>query len=108
MEDDGKPVPKFKPSWRDNVKDFLLYAGAIVGVVSWAYGKAQSWVDTSQFDRYKEDQKLIAKWQDDRARAIEKQVNDSAMKVEATSVRVENIQRSVDRIETKLDEKRRR
>lgn len=107
-KDDGAPVPRVKPSLRDNIKDAILYLGVAAGVASWIYGHAKTWVESAEFARYQEQQDLRARFQDDRFRAVETRVSEMTVKVGETSVRVENIQKSTDRIENKLDEKRRR
>lgn len=99
--DDGKPVPSFKPSWRTNVKDFLLFATVAAGAAGWVFGLAKKWVEAPEFAAYKLERQKEDERRDDRLRTIEREGI-------FTSAGVEELKKTTARIETKIDEKHRR
>ena len=103
---DGTPprkgeVENLRPSRRDTVKDLVLYASVIAAFAGWFWRAAREQVSATEMESVKTEMRSALSAFDRRTSAIEK---DLAV----TRTEVVNISKTTDRIENKLDEKRRR
>lgn len=98
---DHGQVPNLRPSHGRTIKDLLLVATALAAVGGWLWKAARAQVDATEMENVKAEMRATAAAMDRRVSAIEKDVA-------VTTVKVDQIKQSADRIENKLDEKHRR
>lgn len=99
MDDGG--VPNLRPSNKQTIKDLILYATVIAAFAGWFWRAAREQVGATDMESVKAEMRGALSAMDRRTSAIEK---DLAVTVE----KVGTISKTTDRIENKLDEKRRR
>lgn len=123
----GLKVPKLtKREWRDWAKDAILFVGAVAAVFSWLSSRADNFVQSAAYQRDKTerserderdkaeraqrdqagDQRLKAL--ETRASTIETTANETKTDVKVMRVEQANSQKTLERIETILDERHRR
>lgn len=108
---DETPLPpewRLKPNWRQNAKDLILFGGALFAVVSVAAGWIQGYVTKSESNHLWEAQAMVNKWNSDKAAALDAQASKLVTDVATTAVRVETMQKTTERIESKIDDRRRK
>jgi septal ring factor EnvC (AmiA/AmiB activator) len=112
----GLKVPKLtKREWRDWAKDAILFVGAVAAVFSWLSSRADNFVQSAAYQRDKTEKAERDEQIKERIKALETRTGTietatSETKTDVKVMRVEQAasQKTLERIETILDERHRR